>query len=184
MQLLCAADLERELFILRKLIEKEKNEKMSDCKDDFYICTFSNNTIVYKVAAAVPLTKCLVRVPARLRVPRVTCWEAFLRAVLCCCRVSCQVFCSLSPGSCAEGLMCWKITFSGLAGTLNTAQSRSCLLQGMLRSQAVGEFFQDLTNSEYTTAFAVYHRRYSTNTTPRWPLAQPMRFLGHNGGSF
>ena len=56
-------------------------------------------------------------------------------------------------------------------------------LQGMLRSQAVGEFFQDLTNSEYTTAFAVYHRRYSTNTTPRWPLAQPMRFLGHNGGS-
>ena len=50
----CAADLERELFILRKLIEKEKNEKMSDCKDDFYICTFSNNTIVYKVGAAVP----------------------------------------------------------------------------------------------------------------------------------
>ena len=59
---------------------------------------------------------------------------------------------------------------------------RACL-QGMLRSQAVGEFYQDLTNPEYTTAFAVYHRRYSTNTTPRWPLAQPMRFLGHNGGS-
>jgi len=29
--------------------------------------------------------------------------------------------------------------------------------------------------------FAVYHRRFSTNTLPRWPLAQPMRLLGHNG---
>ena len=76
MQLLCAADLERELFILRKLIEKEKNEKMSDCKDDFYICTFSNNTIVYKVAAAVPPSERINGVPARLRVPRVICWEA------------------------------------------------------------------------------------------------------------
>ena len=30
-------------------------------------------------------------------------------------------------------------------------------------------------------SFAVYHRRFSTNTLPRWPLAQPMRLLGHNG---
>ena len=70
LQLLHAADLERELFILRKLIEKEKNEKMSDCKDDFYICTFSNNTIVYKVAAAVPSSERFVGFPARLCVLR------------------------------------------------------------------------------------------------------------------
>ena len=65
MQLLCAADLERELFILRKLIEKEKNEKMSDCKDDFYICTFSNNTIVYKVGTALASCRRCVGAPAR-----------------------------------------------------------------------------------------------------------------------
>jgi glutamate synthase (ferredoxin) len=29
--------------------------------------------------------------------------------------------------------------------------------------------------------FAVYHRRFSTNTMPKWPLAHPMRLLGHNG---
>lgn len=48
-------------------------------------------------------------------------------------------------------------------------------------SSALKDFYRDLTNPDYTTSFAVYHRRYSTNTTPKWPLAQPMRFLGHNG---
>ena len=33
----------------------------------------------------------------------------------------------------------------------------------------------------FVTRFAIYHRRFSTNTMPRWPLAQPMRMLGHNG---
>ena len=51
----------------------------------------------------------------------------------------------------------------------------------MLRSVAVGAFFHDLLNPDYETAFAIYHRRFSTNTTPKWPLAQPMRLLGHNG---
>lgn len=46
---------------------------------------------------------------------------------------------------------------------------------------AVGPFFKDLTNPAYATPFAIYHRRFSTNTTPKWPLAQPMRVLGHNG---
>lgn len=51
----------------------------------------------------------------------------------------------------------------------------------MLRSVVVGQYYKDLRNEKYTTAFAVYHRRFSTNTNPRWPLAQPMRTLGHNG---
>jgi hypothetical protein len=53
--------------------------------------------------------------------------------------------------------------------------------KGMLRSAVVGEFYLDLADPAYETAFAIYHRRFSTNTTPKWPLAQPMRFLGHNG---
>ncbi len=55
------------------------------------------------------------------------------------------------------------------------------LLQGMLTSSALGDYYKDLRNPEFKTPFAIYHRRYSTNTTPKWPLAQPMRFLGHNG---
>lgn len=54
--------------------------------------------------------------------------------------------------------------------------------QGMLRSVALKQFYKDLQNAKYLTAFAIYHRRYSTNTNPKWPLAQPMRVLGHNGG--
>ncbi len=54
-------------------------------------------------------------------------------------------------------------------------------LQGMLRSVVVGQFYKDLKDQDFETAFAIYHRRFSTNTTPKWPLAQPMRFLGHNG---
>ena len=53
----------------------------------------------------------------------------------------------------------------------------------MLRSVVVGQYYKDLKNEKYDTSFAVYHRRFSTNTNPRWPLAQPMRVLGHNGAS-
>ncbi|KAK9805720.1 hypothetical protein WJX73_002070 [Symbiochloris irregularis] len=107
-------ELERELFILRKLMEKEKNRRIAEASEhagpvasdsgaelaDFYICTLSNRQIVYK---------------------------------------------------------------------------------GMLQAEALGEYYADLKNSDYQTAFAVYHRRFSTNTNPKWPLAQPMRVLGHNG---
>ncbi|MBW4645087.1 MAG: glutamate synthase subunit alpha [Goleter apudmare HA4340-LM2] len=59
--------------------------------------------------------------------------------------------------------------------------SRTIVYKGMVRSAVLGEFYQDLQNPAYKSAFAVYHRRFSTNTMPKWPLAQPMRLLGHNG---
>ncbi|MEH2057823.1 MAG: glutamate synthase-related protein [Nostoc sp.] len=59
--------------------------------------------------------------------------------------------------------------------------SRTIVYKGMVRSAVLGNFYDDLKNPAYKTAFAVYHRRFSTNTMPKWPLAQPMRFLGHNG---
>ncbi|GFH12496.1 glutamate synthetase, partial [Haematococcus lacustris] len=94
-------ELERELFILRKQVEKEKYKRLpADKAFDFYTCSLSTRTMVYK---------------------------------------------------------------------------------GMLRSVVVGQFFLDLANPAFETCFAIYHRRFSTNTTPKWPLAQPMRVLGHNG---
>ncbi|MFE4106089.1 glutamate synthase large subunit, partial [Almyronema epifaneia] len=45
----------------------------------------------------------------------------------------------------------------------------------------LGLFYQDLQNDDYISPFAVYHRRFSTNTMPKWPLAHPMRLIGHNG---
>ncbi|GIL47362.1 hypothetical protein Vafri_4198, partial [Volvox africanus] len=94
-------ELERELFVVRKLVENAKNAALpADVASDFYVCTLSSRTIVYK---------------------------------------------------------------------------------GMLRSAVVGSFYRDLENSDFESSFAIYHRRFSTNTTPKWPLAQPMRVLGHNG---
>ena len=58
---------------------------------------------------------------------------------------------------------------------------RTIVYKGMVRSQILGEFYQDLQNLDYQSAFAVYHRRFSTNTMPKWPFAHPMRLLAHNG---
>jgi glutamate synthase (ferredoxin) len=58
---------------------------------------------------------------------------------------------------------------------------RTIVYKGMVRSAVLGAFYTDLTNPKFTAAFAVYHRRFSTNTMPKWPLAQPMRIVGHNG---
>jgi glutamate synthase (ferredoxin) len=59
--------------------------------------------------------------------------------------------------------------------------SRYIVYKGMLRSAVLGQFYQDLYNPLYKSNFAIYHRRFSTNTMPKWPLAQPMRLISHNG---
>ena len=42
-------------------------------------------------------------------------------------------------------------------------------------------FYQDLADERLETSICVFHQRFSTNTQPRWPLAQPFRMLAHNG---
>ena len=58
---------------------------------------------------------------------------------------------------------------------------RTLVYKGMVRSSVLGKFYQDLQNPLFISPFATYHRRFSTNTYPRWPLAQPLRYLAHNG---
>jgi glutamate synthase (ferredoxin) len=93
-------DLEGQLYITRRRIVKAIRALNQDWTSEFYICSFSNRTIVYK---------------------------------------------------------------------------------GMVRSAVLGNFYLDLKNPAFESSFTVYHRRFSTNTMPKWPLAQPMRLLGHNG---
>jgi glutamate synthase (ferredoxin) len=62
-----------------------------------------------------------------------------------------------------------------------TLSSRTIVYKGMLRSAVLGKYYKDLEDPDYESQFSIYHRRFSTNTTPKWPLSQPMRFLGHNG---
>eukprot|EP00741_Cyanophora_paradoxa_P007178 tig00001085_g6946.t1 len=58
---------------------------------------------------------------------------------------------------------------------------RTIVYKGMVRSEVLGKFYKDLTNELYKSSWASYHRRFSTNTMPKWRLAQPFRFLCHNG---
>jgi glutamate synthase (ferredoxin) len=59
--------------------------------------------------------------------------------------------------------------------------TRTVVYKAMVRSVVLAQFYADLRDDRFRVSFAVYHRRFSTNTLPRWPLAQPMRLLGHNG---
>ncbi|MCV6598079.1 MAG: glutamate synthase large subunit [Mangrovicoccus sp.] len=58
---------------------------------------------------------------------------------------------------------------------------RSIIYKGMMLAEQVAEFYPDLLDERFESAFAIYHQRYSTNTFPQWWLAQPFRMLAHNG---
>ena len=58
---------------------------------------------------------------------------------------------------------------------------RSIIYKGMMLAEQVADFYPDLQDERFESAFAIYHQRYSTNTFPQWWLAQPFRMLAHNG---
>ena len=58
---------------------------------------------------------------------------------------------------------------------------RSVIYKGMFLAEQVAVFYPDLLDDRFTSSFAIYHQRYSTNTFPTWRLAQPFRMLAHNG---
>jgi glutamate synthase (NADPH/NADH) large chain len=53
--------------------------------------------------------------------------------------------------------------------------------KGMVLPQYLAAFYPDLQRPELASSAVVFHQRFSTNTSPRWPLAQPFRLLAHNG---
>ncbi|MDD2966459.1 MAG: glutamate synthase large subunit [Desulfovibrionaceae bacterium] len=58
---------------------------------------------------------------------------------------------------------------------------RSIIYKGMLPGARIGEFYSDVLEPDCAAPFAVFHERFSTNTMPAWPLAQPFRLVAHNG---
>jgi len=53
--------------------------------------------------------------------------------------------------------------------------------KGLVMPADLARFYPDLNDDRLQTAICVFHQRFSTNTLPRWPLAQPFRMLAHNG---
>jgi len=58
---------------------------------------------------------------------------------------------------------------------------KTIVYKGQLTTYQVGTYFKDLRDPRVVSAFGLVHSRFSTNTFPSWSLAQPFRFLAHNG---
>lgn len=58
---------------------------------------------------------------------------------------------------------------------------RTFLYKGMLTGSQLEPMFPDITDEDVESALALVHQRFSTNTFPSWPLAQPFRYICHNG---
>jgi glutamate synthase (ferredoxin) len=59
--------------------------------------------------------------------------------------------------------------------------SRTVVYKGLLTPCQLPAFYSDLRDPDFESPFAIFHQRYSTNTQPSWSLAQPFRFVAHNG---
>ena len=59
--------------------------------------------------------------------------------------------------------------------------SQTITYKGMLTTAQLEPFFADLSDQRYKTTLGIVHSRFSTNTFPSWPLAQPLRNIAHNG---
>ncbi len=58
---------------------------------------------------------------------------------------------------------------------------KTIVYKGQFRTHQVRAYFPDLTDTRYQSAIALVHSRFSTNTFPQWRLAQPFRYIAHNG---
>jgi glutamate synthase domain-containing protein 2/glutamate synthase domain-containing protein 1/glutamate synthase domain-containing protein 3 len=70
---------------------------------------------------------------------------------------------------------------SDIKAYLCSLSSRTTVYKALLRGGALGEFYPDLRDPDLHSAVCVFHQRYSTNTWPVWPLAQPFGLIAHNG---
>ncbi|MEY2486312.1 MAG: hypothetical protein QOH39_1960 [Verrucomicrobiota bacterium] len=62
-----------------------------------------------------------------------------------------------------------------------SSSSKTVVYKGLFNAPQLRRFYGDLKSLKFTSAFAIFHQRYSTNTFPTWHLAHPFRMLAHNG---
>ena len=59
--------------------------------------------------------------------------------------------------------------------------SKTIIYKGLMLPSDINNFYLDLKSKHFKSSICVFHQRFSTNTSPRWHLAQPFRLLAHNG---
>ena len=63
----------------------------------------------------------------------------------------------------------------------SSLSTRTIIYKGLLIPEDIKRFYIDLTNPDLVTKLALVHQRFATNTFPTWDLAQPFRYMCHNG---
>ncbi|MBX2964543.1 MAG: glutamate synthase large subunit [Cyclobacteriaceae bacterium] len=74
-----------------------------------------------------------------------------------------------------------KVKGAGKDFYIASFSSRTIIYKGQLRTDQLRTYYNDLQDERVTTALALIHSRFSTNTFPNWKLAQPFRYIAHNG---
>ncbi|WP_416211766.1 glutamate synthase large subunit [Microbacterium xanthum] len=101
-----------------------------------------------------------------------------------------QLFVAARPveGSALSGIALDRLTYrlrkrsrSEAGAYFVSLSSRTIGYKGMVTTLQLEPFYPDLQDERFATELAVVHSRYSTNTFPSWPLAQPLRMMAHNG---
>jgi len=64
---------------------------------------------------------------------------------------------------------------------ISSLSSSTIVYKGLLLPHQIPQYYQDLMDGSLTSALALVHSRFSTNTFPTWPLAHPYRYICHNG---
>lgn len=64
---------------------------------------------------------------------------------------------------------------------ISSLSTTQIVYKGQLRTDQLKKYYLDLQNPVFTSPFAIIHSRFSTNTFPKWSLAQPFRYIAHNG---
>ena len=64
---------------------------------------------------------------------------------------------------------------------ISSLSSRTIVYKGLLTGTQLNQFYPDLSDPTFASPYALVHQRYSTNTWPTWSLAQPFRYMAHNG---
>ncbi len=74
-----------------------------------------------------------------------------------------------------------EIALTGTAFYIASLSSRTLSYKGLIMPDNLPVFYPDLAEESLESSLCVFHQRFSTNTHPQWYLAQPFRFLAHNG---
>ncbi len=98
-----------------------------------------------------------------------------------------QLLVDMGPGNVRERMRAVRRNVERLlreglsSATLVSASPTTVVYKALLSSNELGGYFDDLRNPLFASRYAVFHQRFSTNTSPAWRLVQPFGYVAHNG---